>query len=454
MVLASVSAASFMGILNISIVNVALPAMQSDLHTDLAGLQWVVNAFTICLSALTLTGGSLGDRLGRKRVFMTGIALFLAGSVSCALANGLEVLIAGRFVQGIGAAMLIPGALSILTQTFTDPVERARKIGTWASLSGFALAIGPVIGGTLIDHLDWPSIFWVSVPIGVIALIGAGYTIKESSDPQHAALDPLGQVLAVVALAGLSYGLIRLGGTGWSDPLTVAALAVGAAVMTAFVLVELRQSRPMLPVRMFADRNFATMNLASAALGFGPYAIYAFLSLFMQQVQGLSATQTGLAFVPMSVTTAVVAPIAGRWMGRGGPRAPMIVGYGASAIGLAGLVLLNADTPYWIAAPLYVLIGAGMGFSMTPTTVAAVTAVPRERSGIASATINTTRQTGMAIGVALLGAIVAGGRDFVAGLHTATLVAAGISLLAVVLVAWNRVAQAVGPVAEPVAQRG
>ncbi|MGH8880148.1 MAG: MFS transporter, partial [Stackebrandtia sp.] len=189
MILATVSAANFMAMLNISIVNVALPAMQSDLHTDMAGLQWVVNAFTICLSALTLTGGSLGDRYGRRRLFMIGIAVFCVGSVVCAMATGLPMLITGRFVQGVAASLVITGSLSILAQTFTDPAERARKIGVWASLSAVALVVGPVIGGTLVDYYSWPAIFWLSVPIGVVALLGAAYLVPESADPQHAALD-------------------------------------------------------------------------------------------------------------------------------------------------------------------------------------------------------------------------------------------------------------------------
>ena len=445
LILATVSAANFMAMLNISIVNVALPAMETDLHTDLSGLQWVVNAFTICLSALTLTGGALGDRFGRKRLFVIGIAGFLAGSVLCALASDLPTLITGRFVQGVAAAMLIPGSLSILAQTYTDPVERARKIGVWASLSAIAMVIGPVAGGALIEYYDWPAIFWVSVPIGVIALIAALFTVPESADPTHASLDPLGQSLAVGALGLLTYGLIRSGDTGWGDAVTLVGVGVGIALFAAFVAVELRQSRPMLPVRLFADRNFATMNLASAALGFGPYAIYTFLSLFMQQAQNMTAIETGLAFVPMSLATAAVAPIAGRWMGRSGPRAPMLTGYLTSAVGLIGLVSLTPDTSYWVAIGWFVLMGAGMGFSMTPTTTAAVTAVPRERSGIASATINTTRQTGMALGVALLGSVVAAGDDFTTGFHWAALIAGAVSLLAVVAVLANRTSKPSSP---------
>ncbi|MGH8882916.1 MAG: MFS transporter, partial [Stackebrandtia sp.] len=267
----------------------------------------------------------------------------------------------------------------------------------------------------------------------------AAYLVPESADPQHAALDPAGQVLAIVALAALSYGLIRLGDTGIDDPLTAAGLLTAVVLFAVFIVVELRHSRPMLPVRLFADRHFTTMNVASAALGFGPYTIYAFLSLFMQQVQDLSAMRTGLAFLPMSIATALVAPVAGRWMGRHGPRAPMLTGYAASAAGLFGLVWIEADTPYPQTAVLYVLIGLGMGFSMTPTTTAAVTAVPRQRSGIASATVNTTRQTGMALGVSLLGAIVSGSADFVTGLHIACVVAGVVSMVAVVMVWFTRV---------------
>ncbi|TWJ14642.1 EmrB/QacA subfamily drug resistance transporter [Stackebrandtia albiflava] len=433
-VLAVLATVNFMAIINISIVNVALPAMQTALGTDLAGLQWVINAFAICLSALTLTGGALGDRYGRKRIFLLGVALFIAGSVACGLADGLATLIVGRVVQGLGAAMLIPGSLSILAQTFTDPAERARRIGVWAAVSAVGLAAGPVIGGVLIDAYGWPAIFWVGVPIGVLGFVGVVLVVPESSDPAHTSLDPVGQLLGVAALAALSYGLIRLGETGLSDPLTSGTLAVSILLLVVFVIVEWRSPAPMLPVRMFADRHFMVMNAASAALGFAPYAIYAFLSLFMQQVQDLSATEAGLAFLPMAAATGVVAPYAGRLTGRYGPKPALIAGYAMSTVGVSALVFLDADTPYWIAGPMYLLIGLGIGLSMTPTTTAAVTAVPRERSGIAAATVNTTRQTGMALGVAMLGAIVAAADDFQTGLHAAALVAGVVSLLALVLI--------------------
>ncbi|MFD0560199.1 EmrB/QacA subfamily drug resistance transporter [Stackebrandtia endophytica] len=434
-ILATLATVNFMAIINISIVNVALPAMQSDLNTDMAGLQWVINAFTLCLSALTLTGGSLGDRYGRKRVFLFGVLLFLAGSVVCGLATQLPMLITGRLVQGVGAAMLIPGSLSILAQTFTDPAERARRIGVWAAVSSIGLAAGPVLGGVLIDAYGWPAIFWAGVPVGVLGFIGTLVIVPESSDPRHASLDLPGQFLGIAALGALSYGLIRLGDT--PDVWAVSTLAASVVLLTVFIVVEWRTVAPMLPVRMFTDRHFMVMNVASAALGFAPYAIYAFLSLFMQQVQNLTATEAGLAFLPMALATGLVAPLAGRWTGRVGPRPALILGYSMSTLGVAGLLLLDADSGYGIMGPVYVLIGLGIGLSMTPTTTAAVTAVPRERSGIASATVNTTRQTGMALGVALLGAIVAANNDFVTGMHLAALLAAFVSLVALILVFFN-----------------
>lgn len=438
LVLAAVAATNFMAMLNISIVNVALPIIQEDLGTSLAGVQWVMNAFTICLSALTLSGGSLGDRFGRRRFFVIGIVGFLVGLVLCALATTLPLLIAGRVVQGIASALVVPGSLSILAQTYTDPVERARKIGLWASVSAVSMVIGPVVGGVLVEYYNWPAIFWVSVPIGLLALIGVLVAVPESRDPDHAALDPAGQMLAVAALGIFSYGLIAAGDAGWGAPVTLTTLVVGAGLFAVFILVELRHHRPMLPVRLFADRDFATMNLASAALGFGPYAMYAFLSLFMQQVQHWSALQTGMAFVPMSLATAVVAPVAGRWMGRGGPRGPMLAGYGSAAAGILGFTLVGADTEYPAMVAWLLLLGAGMGLAMTPTTTAAVTAVARERSGIASATVNTTRQTGLALGIALLGSVVSAGTDFTAGFHWAALIGGGVCVVAVVATAANR----------------
>ena len=440
MILTTVSVATFMSLVNISIVTVALPSIQKGVHTDLAGLQWVVNAFTICLSALTLTGGSLGDRYGRRRLFVIGVAGFIVGSVICALSSDLPTLLGGRFVQGVAAAVITPGALSIITQTFTDPAERARKIGAWASVAAVGLVVGPVLGGVLIAGYGWASIFWISVPIGVIALVGTVATIPESSDPRHAALDPVGQVLGVAALATLSYGLIRWGRGGLGDAVSLASLALAAVLLVGFVLAELRHPRPMLPVRMFADRHFATVNLASAALGFGPYAVYTFLSVFMQQTQHLSALWAGIALVPLSLPTATLAPVAGRWVNRSGPYAPLYAGFGCAAVGIAAVALLRADTPYGITAAALVLIGTAMAFTMTPTTNAALSAVPRERSGVASAIVNTTRQTGLTVGVALLGAVIAGHDSATTGLHVAAIIAAATAVIVLALLVVNRAA--------------
>ncbi|MGH8877744.1 MAG: MFS transporter [Stackebrandtia sp.] len=437
-VLAALCAAQFMAIVNISVVNVALPAMQVELDTTLAGLQWVLNAFTICISALTLAGGSLGDRFGRRRVFVFGLFGFILGSAVCAVSTNLSLLIAGRVIQGVAAALVVPGSLSILAQTFKDPTERARKIGIWAAVSAVGLVVGPVIGGVFIQAFGWQSLFWLSVPLGAAALIATMVFVPESADPEHAALDPLGQVLAVAALGALSFGLIRFGDHGWGDPVALATVGAAVVAFAVFVRVELRSSAPMLPVRLFADRGFAAMNFASASLGFGPYTMYAFLALYLQQVRDFSALTAGLAFVPMSVATAIVAPLAGRWAGSAGPVPAMLAGYGSSAVGLAGVVLFDANTSWWVMGPVFVLIGVGMGLSMTPTTNGAVDAVSRERSGIASATINTTRQTGLAMGIALLGALVSAQDDFVTGLHLVAVITAAVSLLAVVYILLGR----------------
>ncbi|HEY8371562.1 MAG TPA: MFS transporter [Pseudonocardiaceae bacterium] len=395
---------SFMALLCMSIVNVALPAMQADLSAEVADLQWIVNSYTLCLSSLVLGGGALGDRYGRRRVLAGGVLLFLVGSLVCALAGHIGVLIAGRVVQGVGAALLVPGTMAVLGHSFPDPAQRARVLGLWGLFGGMAPVVGPVLGGALVDHLGWPSIFLLNLPLGLLALVLVLRAVPESADPDQASLDPAGQLLAAAALAGLCYALIDAGQHGWHD--TTWWLLAGSAVgIVAFLWVEHRQPHPMLPVRLFADRTFAATAGVSLLLGFGAYGAFVFLPMYLQQVQGHSAGRSGLELVPMTLAVVIASPLAGRLTARLGPRPPLALGYGCIALGLFGMVTLGPSTGYPLVGTLFATTGFGMGLVMTPASAAALASAPRQRSGAASAVVNAARQTGTALGVALLGAL-------------------------------------------------
>lgn len=402
---AAVYLGTFMATLAISIVTVALPAIQVSLKTDLSGLQWVVGAYALSLSAFMLSAGPLGDRFGRKRAWLGGVALFMAGSTICAFAPSLPVLIVGCSIQGVAGALVIPGALSILTQTFPDPRERAHIIGGWSSFSAVSLILGPMLGGILVDNVGWPSIFLINLPVGAAGLLLGARGIVESADPGHAALDPLGQVLSVVFLGSLTYGLIGAGSAGWGAASTLMALGLAAMTLVFFIALEMRMARPVLPVDLFRDGLFASVNFASFVLGFAGYSSLFFFSLFLQQAQGWSATQTGWRMAPVFAAMAITSFLFGRLAARQGMRRLMILGYLMVGCSMLAMASFGPSTPYVMIAPLFALLGIGMGLAVPSTGAMAMEAAPRERSGTASATMNALRQGGMTIGIALLGTI-------------------------------------------------
>lgn len=403
--LTAVFLGSFIVQLNMSIVTVALPAIQSSLKTDVTGLQWVVNAYILCLSAFMLSGGTLGDRYGRKRLWLWGVAVFTVGSALCGAASGLPLLIGGRIVQGIAAALMVPGAMSILAQAYPDPAERARIIGWWGTFGSLSTVVGPVIGGFLVDLVGWPSIFSINLPLGILTFIFSVSSIRESADPDETSLDLPGQLLGTVWLGALSYALITGRGAGWLSPFTLVCLGVALVTFLAFVAVELRQPKPMLPVRLFTDARFAVTNAASFVLGFGAYSVFFFLSLYLQQVQGYTATAAGLRYLPLCGAISLASFYSGRLSGRFGPQASMLAGYLITGIALAGMYCFGPDTGYAVVAFLFAILGIGMGLSIPATVTAVFIGVPRERSGMASGTVNATRQAGTALGVALLGTV-------------------------------------------------
>lgn len=402
---AAVFLGSFIATLDVSIVNVALPTLQRALSTDLAGLQWVIDIYALCLSAFMLSAGPLGDRYGRKRAWLAGVVVFTIGSAMCAAAGNLSTLLAGRAVQGIAGALMVPGALSLLAHAFPEPASRARVIGGWSSFTALSLILGPMLGGLLVDHAGWQSIFLINLPIGLVT-VGLGlWGIRETSHPEHAALDPVGQVLSVVWLGALTYGLIAAGEYGWGSGRAATALVAAAVGLVLFVWVETRVARPLLPLALFGDARFAVTNFASFVLGFSSYASLFFFSLFLQQVQGWSASDTGWRLLPQFVATGLVASQFGRLARRWDVHTLMVVGYGLIGTSMLALTLFSADTPYGPLAILFVFLGAGSGLAVPATSTAVMASVPAQRSGMASATMNALRQAGMLIAIALLGTL-------------------------------------------------
>lgn len=404
----AVNLGSFITILDISIVNVALPTMQAALRIDMAGLQWVVDAYALFLSAFMLSAGPLGDRYGRKRSWLAGVLLFTAGSALCGLADNLTALLIGRAVQGVAGALLVPGALSLLTQAFPDPKERAQAIGIWASCNAISLIVGPMLGGVLVAHFNWQSIFLINLPVGALAIALGAWSITESAHPEHAAFDPAGQALSVLWLGALTYGLIAAGEHGWAAPQATVALAVAAIGLLAFLWVEHRVARPILPLALFRDAGFAITNFASFVLGFSAYSSLFFFSLYMQHVQGLSPLAAGWQLAPQFAAAGLVSVVFGRLNLRFGLPRLMIAGFALIGAAMLGMTSFEAHTPYFVSGSLLVLLGLGTGLAVPSTSMAVMATVPRERSGMASATMNALRQTGMTIGIALLGALMSG----------------------------------------------
>jgi EmrB/QacA subfamily drug resistance transporter len=399
---------TFMAIMDVSVVSVVLPKIQADLGGGVAASQWVLDVYTLMLCGLSLSGGAMADRYGRKRLLMIGIVIFTAGSVGCALSVDLGLLIASRAVQGVGAAVLIPGTLSIVMQCFPEPVTRAKALGLWSTIGGgLSFLLGPTIGGLLADEFGWASIFWINLPIGLLAAVLAARILPESADPAHAALDPVGQLLTIASLSALAGGLIEASRLGWRSPPIIGLLAGSVVGLVALVLFEARHPQPMLPVRVFRERAFALVSTASFVLGFGAYGIFFFLPEFFQSAQGHSAAGSGLLMLPMSVSLGLTPLLAGRWVARSGPIAPMFARYLAIGTGLVGLVALSPSTGPVRLGVLLLALGSGMGLAITSTSAAGLTAVGRQRSGIAGGVISTGRQCGQTVGVALLGSLIA-----------------------------------------------
>lgn len=427
--------------LDVTIVNVALPHIATNLSVHVAGLQWVVDAYTLPFAVLMLSAGVLGDRFGSRRAFLAGLAVFGAASLACGLAPNVATLIAARAAQGVAAALLIPSSLALLNQAAaSDHSLRARSVGLWTAAGSVAIAAGPVAGGLLIAGMGWRSIFLVNLPL---CAIGFWLTVRAVPSDLHAHathhLDPFGQALAIVALTGLTCAVIEFRPLGWSHPLVIAGSALAILAGSGFYFAETKSSEPMLPLGLFHLPNFSPAVVFGTIMNLTFYGMIFVLSLYLQQARGYSAVGTGLAYLPMMITFIFSNLASGMVGSRTGPRLPMILGAAVMLAGFAMLSLLGPATPYFIMLLPFVIIPAGMGFAVPAMTATVLSSVDRRRSGTASAVLNAARQTGGAIGVAVFGALVGDSpAQIVRGLKMASLVSLGLIFVATI-VAWKRI---------------
>ena len=431
--LAAVSFGLFMIMLDNTVVNVALPAIQEDLGVGISELQWIVAGYALSFAALMLIGGKLADAYGRRLIFVVGIVVFTGASLWCGLADSGNMLIAARVVQGVGAALMNPATLSIIAATFPAK-ERGTAIGIWAGVSALALAIGPLVGGLLTEHLSWHWIFFVNVPVGVIAIAASYLLITESRDETHDNLDLPGLATSALGLFALTYGLIEANSYGWTSARIVGSFVVAVVSLAAFVQIERRRRSPMLDLSLFRSGTYAGANVAMLLVALAMFGVFFFVSLYMQNVLGYSAVQAGAAFLPMTILIILVAPFAGKASDKYGSRWLMTTGMVLLGVQLLYLSQLGTDATFWNLLPGFLVGGFGMALTMTPTVAAATRAVPVHKSGVGSAVLNAMRQVGGSLGIALMGAIVAAeasGRPgidgFMAGFERALIVAAVIA---------------------------
>ncbi|MFY9778407.1 MAG: DHA2 family efflux MFS transporter permease subunit [Trebonia sp.] len=404
------SSSLFITYLDSTILNVALPTIQADLHSSLAGLQWISDAYLLVVASLLLLSGSMADRFGRKRLFLVGLFGFSLGSLLCSLAPDTGSLIALRMLQGVGGSMLTPVSLSIVRNVFTDPRERARALGIWSGIFGVAAACGPVIGGVLVSEVGWRSVFWVNVPIGVAMILAARRYVPESRAPHPRRVDVPGQLLMIIFLGTLTYAVIQGPDSGWTSAPILALFAVSLAAGLAFAGVERRRGdAALLELRFFRSPPFTGASVI-AVLSFIVLAGFLFvITLYLQEVRGDSPLRAGLTLVPAMIVMAAAAPVAGHLTAHRGPRIPLVLSGVLMAAGAALLLRLSPSTSLaWLTLALVVL-GAGLGLVNPPITNTGVSGMPPSQAGVASAVISATRQFGSVLGVAVMGAMLTSG---------------------------------------------
>ncbi len=459
--LASVAFALFMIMLDNTIVNVALPSIQRDLHIGVSELEWVVTGYALSFAVLMLTGGKLADMLGRRRIFLVGLAIFTISSLFCGLAGSAELLIGARVVQGAGSALMMPATLSIITATFA-PAERGAALGIWAGVSAMALAIGPLVGGLITEHVGWDWIFFVNVPIGVVGLVCVRLIVRESRDTSHEQrLDLPGLITSGIALFALVFALIEANSYGWTSATILSLFALALVAGTVFVVLELRQRLPMFDLALFRDSTFTGANVVALLVSLAMFGVFFFMSLFMQNVLGYSAVRAGTAFLPMTILIILVAPVSGKVSDRLGSRWLMVGGLILLALSLVVFAQAGRGSGYLALLPAMLLGGFGMATTMTPMTAAALSSVPVDKAGVGSGMLNTFRQVGGSLGIAVMGAILASVSSselaaghtqvdaFVNGLHRALYVSAVIALAGALVAALTVRSHALPQAASP-----
>ncbi|GAB3968167.1 MFS transporter [Actinoallomurus acanthiterrae] len=417
----------FVVTLDAVIVNVALPSIRHDVGGGITGLQWVVDGYTLMFAALLLSAGSLTDRAGARRAFGTGLMVFALASAACGLAPNLGALVAARFVQGAAAAVMMPSSMALIGHAYPDPVRRGRAVAVWAMGGAIASSCGPVLGG-LLTLLTWRLIFFINLPVAAAALILLART--ERSPHRPVPFDRVGQVTAVLAMGGLTYGAIEAGAAGFAAPRVIAAFAVAVVALAAFLTAQARGAHPMVPLDLFRSRTVAVSVVVGFAFVVGYYGLPFVMSLYLQQSRGLSALATGAAFLPMMLTGTALTPFSARIAERLGARALVTAGLVLMAAGLAMLALAPTSIPVWALAALMVLVGLAGPLVMPPVTAVLLSAVPNHRAGVASGVFNTSRQVGGALAVAVFGALLAQPAGFLPGLRTSLLIAAAAALAA------------------------
>jgi EmrB/QacA subfamily drug resistance transporter len=437
----AVSFGLFMIMLDNTVVNVALPTMQRDLHVTVSQLEWVVIAYALTFAALLITGGKLGDLYGRRRLFVIGLAVFTLSSLACGLASSAGFLIGARTVQGVGAALMNPATLSIIVATF-PPKQRGTAIGIWAGVSALALAIGPLGGGLITQHINWNWIFFINVPVGVIAIVVSQLVIRESRDTSvEQSLDLPGLVTSIGFLFSLSYALVEGNRHGWTSPEILGLFAAAVVLLAAFVAFERRQRLAMLDLSLFRIGAFTGANIVAMLVSLSMFGVFFFVTLYVQNILHYSPTKSGATFLPMVLLIIFIAPIAGRLSDRIGSR--WLMGGGMTLVGISLLLYerVTVHSNFWTLLPPMLVGGFGMAMTMSPMTSAAMGAVPVDKAGVGSGVLNSFRQVGGSLGIAVMGAIVgsylhpadrglAAAQDYVNGLHAGFAVGAAITFVA------------------------